>query len=105
MRAIKCEVRCRTGKGDTQVRGEFDLTRNKMPDGAAHGVSKRLSGKCSNQLVFNLCSHIGSKLRVIGFDTLTRLVSHFWHILKSPLFLQLSLWFLVNLLDGVKIVV
>ena len=32
----------------TRVRGQLDLTRNKMPDGAARGVSKRLSGKCSN---------------------------------------------------------
>ena len=32
----------------TRVRAQFDLMRNNLPDGAARGVSKRLSGKCSN---------------------------------------------------------
>ena len=36
------------GNSNTRVRDQLDLTRNKMPDGAARGVSKRLSGKCSN---------------------------------------------------------
>ena len=41
-----------SGKGDTRVRDQFDLTRNNLPDSAARGVSKRLSGKCSHYLVF-----------------------------------------------------
>jgi hypothetical protein len=55
-----------TEKGDIRIRGEFNLTRKKMPDGAARRFPSVCQANVPISWSSNICSHTGRQLRVFN---------------------------------------